>query len=306
MFWVARSLELFEDFQQFGVDLTQNPVAAFHYLVSLELFDWPTHIEEILVFGVSNPEVLAAALPVGIPPVGAVAGFGALGGLAGIHPAAIPAIAPALAPVAAAPSVLSGAAIAPTFAAPAAAPATAPAPAPTPGGAPATAGPAPAAPPPPAAGGAGFVPPYVVGPPSIGLGSGMSASASSRAKHKAPEPDTAVAAAVAAAREQARARRRRRMKQRGYGDEFMDMNVDVDSDWGGPPGEKPVESTVASDRGAGQLGFAGTARKSAFTEAAGLTTLAGDEFGGGPTMPMVPGTWDPERTDAAGGRGEGT
>jgi len=27
-------------------------------------------------------------------------------------------------------------------------------------------------------------------------------------------------------------------------------------------------------------------------QAAGLTKLAGDEFGGGPRMPMVPGTWD--------------
>jgi hypothetical protein len=25
-----------------------------------------------------------------------------------------------------------------------------------------------------------------------------------------------------------------------------------------------------------------------------LTTLAGDEFGGGPRVPMVPGTWDPD------------
>jgi PPE-PPW subfamily C-terminal region len=25
-----------------------------------------------------------------------------------------------------------------------------------------------------------------------------------------------------------------------------------------------------------------------------LTTLAGDEFGGGPKMPMMPGTWDPD------------
>jgi PPE-repeat protein len=83
----------------------------------------------------------------------------------------------------------------------------------------------------------------------------------------------------------------------------MDMNIEVDPDWGGPPGEEPVVSTVASDQGAGNLGFAGTARKETAAEAAGLTTLAGDEFGGGPQMPMVPGTWDP---DGAGERGEGT
>ncbi|MGO8769389.1 MAG: hypothetical protein ACLQLD_11840, partial [Mycobacterium sp.] len=36
-------------------------------------------------------------------------------------------------------------------------------------------------------------------------------------------------------------------------------------------------------------------------EAAGLTTLAGDEFGGGPKMPMVPGTWDPQGALEQGG-----
>ncbi|WP_372516834.1 hypothetical protein [Mycobacterium szulgai] len=39
------------------------------------------------------------------------------------------------------------------------------------------------------------------------------------------------------------------------------------------------------------LGFARAARKSGVTQAAGLTTLAGDEFGDAPTIPMVPGTW---------------
>ena len=68
----------------------------------------------------------------------------------------------------------------------------------------------------------------------------------------------------------------------------MDMNVDVEPDWAGPAGGR----AVASDRGAGNLGFAGTAVKETAAQAAGLTTLVGDEFGGGPRMPMVPGTWD--------------
>jgi PPE-repeat protein len=71
----------------------------------------------------------------------------------------------------------------------------------------------------------------------------------------------------------------------------MDMNVDVDPDWGAPPGEEPVAATVASDQGGGPLGFAGTVGKGTVGQAAGLTTLAGDEFGGGPSMPMLPGTW---------------
>lgn len=64
----------------------------------------------------------------------------------------------------------------------------------------------------------------------------------------------------------------------------------MDPDWDEP-------ATTASGRGARNLGFAGTARKE-FAAAAGLITLAGDEFDGGPSMPMMPGTWTPE--DAKG------
>jgi PPE-repeat protein len=78
------------------------------------------------------------------------------------------------------------------------------------------------------------------------------------------------------------------------------MNVDVDPDWGAPPSGQPVASTVVSDTGAGPLGFAGTVRKDSGAQAAGLTALAGVEFGAGPTMPMVPGTWDPDRAGEAG------
>jgi PPE-repeat protein len=96
--------------------------------------------------------------------------------------------------------------------------------------------------------------------------------------------------AAAAVREAARAKRLQRARQRDFGDEFMDMNVDVDPYWSGPP----AADTVASKQGARNLGFAGTARRESAAEASGLTTLAGDEFGGGPRMPMVPGTWDGE------------
>jgi PPE-repeat protein len=298
MWWVARSLEVFEDFQQFGTYLLQNPVQAFQYLISWQLFDFPLHIEEFAYFlGVPFQAVYAAVPAAAAAPLASVGGLGGLAALA-----AIPQPVVALAPVAAAPSALP-AVVLTSIAVPAAAPATAPAPAPTPS-APAPAAPAPPPPPPappPPAGGAGFVPPYAV--PGIGLGSRISTSASSSAKRKSPQPGTAAApAAAAATREVARARRRRRARQRGYGDEFMDMNVEVDPDWGAPPGEEPVASTVASDQGAGKLGFAGTAGKEAVAEAAGLTTLAGDEFGGGPRIPMVPSSWDP---DGAREQGEG-
>lgn len=120
----------------------------------------------------------------------------------------------------------------------------------------------------------------------------MSASASSSARRKAPEPDAAAAAAAASAREAAKARRRqrKRQRQRGYGDEFMDMNVEVDPDWGAPPSAE----TLASAQGAGNLGFSGTTHKAEADGPAGLATLDADEFGGGPKMPMIPGTWDRE------------
>jgi uncharacterized protein (DUF2236 family) len=156
MFWVVRSLELFEDFQQFGVYLTTNPVLAFQYLVSLELFDWPTHIAEIALYLASQPEVWAAAIGAAVAPLGSAGGFAGLAGLAALPQ---PAVVPAPAPVAAAPNLLPVLGSTP-IAAPAAAPASAPAPAPT-----QTASTVASSAPPPAplaAGGAGFVPPYAV------------------------------------------------------------------------------------------------------------------------------------------------
>jgi PPE-repeat protein len=281
IYYVVRALEVFEDLQQFGTDLVTNPVGAFQYLVSLELFDWPFHLEEIGVFLSQNPLLLAAVASPAIAPVG----VGAVG-LAGL--AAIPPPTAAPAPVPAPPPVLPVAGMAPTVSgaagvAPGTSPSSSPAATTT-----TVANPAPPTPPP-AAGGAAFAPPYAVAPPGIGTGSGMRVGAkaqepTSRGAAKAPE----VAAAAAAASGRTRQRRRRRAQQRGYGDEFADMNIDVDPDWG-----EPVASTVASDQGAGPLGFAGTLSKRS-AQAAGLATLSDDEFDRGPSMPMLPGTWNPE------------
>ncbi|EUA32708.1 pPE family protein [Mycobacterium xenopi 3993] len=80
-------------------------------------------------------------------------------------------------------------------------------------------------------------------------------------------------------REQARVRRRRRAKLRGHGDEFMEMNVEVDPDWGAPRVRRqsrrprhPISAPAARVRR--------NVRKGAVSETAGLTMLAGDEFGG--------------------------
>lgn len=136
--------------------------------------------------------------------------------------------------------------------------------------------------------------PYLVGPPGVGLGSSVSASASSGAKKKAPEAQTGAADAAAAA--QARPRRRRRAQLRGYGHEFMDLNVQVEPDWGGPAVEHPVTPVLASDHGARSLGSAGTVRTEA-AAATGLATLAGDGFGGGPATPMMPRAWQPDQQE---------
>jgi PPE-repeat protein len=262
------------------------------FLLVLSPDDFPS-----IAYSVFSPFIPLAA------PVGAVGGAAGLAGVAGLAGPPELAVAPALAPVVAAPVVLPVAGMAPSAVASAVAPGMAPAPGTAPAPAPtastvASSALSPSAPP--AAGGAGFVPPYAVGPPVIGVGSRLSTSAGSSAKMKAPQPGTAAAGATAA-REQARAQRRRRAKQRGYGDEFADMDVEVDPDWGAPPGVglpparggEPVTSSVASDRGAGTLGFAGTVSKNS-AQAAGLTTLSGDEFGGGPRIPMLPNTWNPE------------
>jgi PPE-PPW subfamily C-terminal region len=167
--------------------------------------------------------------------------------------------------------------IAPTVAAPAAASAA--------GGAGAPAGPAAPAPAPVAS-----AVPYAVygGDP----GEGFTPTLREGTEAKAPAADIpAVAAASAAAstREKRRARRKRGAIARDYGDEYMDMDTEIDSG----PTQVDEPSVTASSRGAGPMGFSGTAATGA-AEAAGLTTMPGDSFGGGPVNPMMPSTWDPD------------
>ena len=76
------------------------------------------------------------------------------------------------------------------------------------------------------------------------------------------------------------------MRDRYRGYEFVDLEPDARSE----PDPVTHASSVPSEYGAGSLGFAGTAGKD--VAAAGLATLAGDEFGNGPSMPLLPGTWE--------------
>jgi PPE-repeat protein len=289
--WENRFLEIFQTLGRDLEEFPENPSQAISQLLSdipaLIADEFGHAIEAIEAYA---PEIQALVLTLPAVNLGFVGGFAGLSGLAGIQPDAAPAVAAAPMPET---SSLPPATSSPVLsAAPAPGPAPASAPASAPAAAPAGA-PAAGAPPPPFAGVEGAAYLYLVGGPGIGSGTGMSTSA----QRKAPEPDIAAAAAAAgaSAREKERARRRRRaaMKDhhRGYRDEFLDLDSDSGSDPFVDPG-KLVTSAIASDQGAGALGFAGTARKGA-AEAAGLATLAGDEFGGGPSVPMVPGTWEP-------------
>jgi PPE-repeat protein len=280
--------------QTLSRDLTlieQNPAQGLTQLsadIGGLVSDEVGHVGEFLN---AFPELYALPL---IAPITLTGGVAGLAGLAGIQPdaAQLPADVPSPAPQA---STLPPAAGSPVAIGAPAAPTTAPVSAPA---APAStvASSVPTSPPPPAAG-PGFVPPYAVGPPGIGAGSGMASSASAGDKKAAAAPYAAAAAAVA--REPRRSQRRRRAGMHGYAHEFMEMNINVDPDWGGPG----RGSTATSDRDAGPLGFAGTVTKSA-SAATGLATLADDDFGGGPAIPMLPATWNTGQSGEAGQGGE--
>ena len=284
--WINRFLEVPQTLWRDVLEFPQNPSLAIEQVqadIPALIADETTHVGEVLSTFPQLQVVAPLALALSTTSVGSLGGFAGLSGLAGIQPQAVPVAAAPMPQITSVPAVSVGSpsvvATSATAPAPSSAPASAPAATPI-------ATPATGAPPPPPAGIEGAAYPYLVGGPTIGASTGMSSSA----QRKAPEPDIAAAAAAAgaSAREKQRARRRLRTGMRGYGDEYMDMNVEVDPDWGHPSGEQPV----ASDRGAGLVGFAGMANQTD-ARAGGLATLAGDEFGSGPSVPMVPQTWEP-------------
>jgi PPE-repeat protein len=164
-----------------------------------------------------------------------------------------------------------------------------------PGAQPAAASASAAAPVPPAPGVPAFSYPYVVGPPGLGAGTDMSIG--SRARQKSPKPDAVTAPAVAAPREQARRRGRARpgLIDPGHRYEYLDQ---------GSGAESVDHPATTSDRGAGRMGFAGTARE-ADAAPAGLTTLAGASLEDGPTLPLLPSSWSPETEEGTTGQVQG-
>lgn len=279
--WINRFLEPFQtlarDIQIFEHNPIQGLTQLWYDIGGLIADEWGHLIQVFQYF----PQLLLAPLLV---PAAAAPGLASLTALSLVQPDAVPAPAAEPAPAPQTPSMPAAAGTSAPMSAPATAPApsTAPssAPAPTTATATVTAG----APTPPGIGGPPF--PYLVGGPRMGDGMGLGSSA----QRKASEPDSSAAAAAAAAaageKQRARRRRRARMQDHYRGFEFMDLDPS-------PALTAVSSSAVASDHGAGRLGFAGAAVKDR-EEAAGLTTLAGDGFGGGPALPMLPSTWEPD------------
>ena len=212
-----------------------------------------------------------------VPP----AGLAGLAGLAGIPAPAVPApVAPA--PAVVAPIIPGGAS------APAPNPATVPASAAPPASAatlPAPAAPAGTGPPPPAAppliGAEGTFHSYLVG----WLPSSQSAAGSAALKSARPAAGVAAVAAVAdpvTATARHGNRRRGRLIDPGYRYEYLEED---DPDLA--PG-RPSQTRHSA------AGFTGTFGKIGLARAGGLTDLTGDEYGGGPTLPMLPTTWEPQ------------
>ncbi len=220
----------------------------------------------------------------GLPaPVGLV-GLSGLAGLA--QPAAVPAAAAPIAPAVpvAVPAFAVGTAPAVSSApVPASTPTLTSAPAPLAATAAATPTPPAPAAPPPIADAQGFA--YLIS--SGYVESTVSGQAKSRAIAFAPDSAAATAVAAAAPTEGSRVRRgRRSIIDRGHRYEYLEPEIS------GAERAAPLADHYASSKqSAGVLGFTGTVGKDRGAQAAGLTTLVPDDFGNGPTMPMVPGTW---------------
>jgi PPE-repeat protein len=213
---------------------------------------------------------------------GAVAPIG-LAGLAQL--AAVPPAPPVAAPPVTPPLVALGPPLPNSTSSPAPVPAEAVVQAPSSG-----APPPPPTPAPPTATGAGINAVMTAGMENYGylvgdLGAVSRRAAAAGARKKAPAPDSVEEPAAAATPEEpAKTRRRRRVKEQmlGRGYEYMDLEPDEG---------RPV--------GVGAQGFSGTAAKAGGRTAAGLITLADNALGGGPRMPMMPGTWGADPADGS-------
>ncbi|WP_156092865.1 PPE family protein, partial [Mycobacterium ulcerans] len=86
IWWLVRALEFGQDFQTFIKELFTNPIGAIEFMVELVLFDWPTHIAQIIQALAQSPQLLAVALGGVVANLGAISGLAGLSGLAECRP----------------------------------------------------------------------------------------------------------------------------------------------------------------------------------------------------------------------------
>ena len=256
-----------------GLTLVLDTVEAVGTVITDTIALLKTLLESVvLLIPTVLPLLTVPLIPLAAAPLAGFAGLAGLAGLAAIPPMPVPPLPPAfaLAPPSPPPVPVSGAA-----------PALAYAPAVTAAAAPAAPPPPPTPSAPPLATMQGYL--YMVG--VLSATARRAANAAARAQ-ETPQLDPAEIAAAAAAPKKTPGGRRRRstLERLGRGYEYIDLD------------DEPT--VYPSTQGTGPLGFSGTATKVSAGAATGLTTLAEDDFGSAPRMPMMPSTWGNESPDA--------
>jgi PPE-repeat protein len=255
-----------------GLALVLDTVEAIGTVITDTIALMKTLLESVVILLPSVLPLLTVPLiPLAAAPLAGFAGLAGLAGLAAIPPFPVP------------PLPMPLAMAAPPGPTPVPTPTPAPVPAPAPAVTAAAHPPIPPPPPtpagPPLATMQGYL--YMVG--ILSATARRAASHTDRAKEAQPA-DSTEDPAVAPAPKKTPSGRRRALtaERRGRGHEYMDLD----------------EPTVTpSTQGAGPLGFSGTATKASTGAATGLATLADDNYGSGPRMPMMPSTWSSDSPD---------
>ncbi|WP_409434335.1 PPE domain-containing protein [Mycobacterium sp. SMC-14] len=286
-YWLKNTLTQIQEIDYIVANLSTNPEVGLLLLNPVTLAPWLlAHPLTAIELGAAISSSLAA-------PFASMSALAALAALPRPFELPVLAAAPEFAAAPAAPvtpganvHVVSVAGSMPATGSPAAAP-----PASVPGGASPPAPPAPAPAP-------AFAFPYVTGfggGPGVGFDSNNRTGSGTGSQAKSPASDSAVE--ESAARRASRSRRRRRTQLREHGEQYADMNVEVDAEW--TPGGGPIASQGSS----GGLGFGGNVVKHGVREA-GLATLAGDSFSGVPIEPLLPASWTGQSTEGVGDNAE--
>ncbi|HXO78468.1 MAG TPA: PPE family protein [Mycobacterium sp.] len=258
-----------------GVTLVLDTVEAIGTIITDTIALLKTLLQSVvLLIPTVLPLLTVPLIPLAAAPLAGFAGLAGLAGLAAIPPLPIPPLPTPLAMAAPpgptpAPTPAPAQAAIPAQVVTAAPVHTPPPPPPTPAG-------------PPLATMQGYL--YMVG--VLSATARRAANQAAKAKEVQPAEDTENPAAAAAPKKTPGGRRRRAGVERlGRGHEYVDLD------------DEPT--AYPSTQGAGPLGFSGTATKVSAGAATGLATLAEDDFGAAPRMPMMPSTWGNESPDAA-------